>query len=801
MFFLRSSKKDATATKPANNLSDKRKESQTERRLIVEKTVQQLLSCSRARDARELLADIQKLDLTNVLEKDDFSALFSVLNRFKGDSDITVSILKAFCSVTSDVNGGCEYFFTEVVNWVPELLDCLDTTNRAVQELCLILLNRSVENEYFRLCKFFLSPQLCVSLVTMATDTPSKVQETSLQLLLSLVSSGVELQPLLSRETILKKLVSFAVAMNPSESALQILFHILYQNPEAQSICLSDEISVMIVRLFDPVVDGLKKGWKKKEHVAPDFKVSVNALLIALDIINCFFPSSDAGDHHQDAMKSKVLEPVAVVALSGGAVEDSVRIAALRTLSRLLQNSTECVSTFLGLDVMCVSGGLDSSRKIFIWPGVRSLMENLFLQSCDVSLLDATLSVFQALLSEKSCAKSVIASIFKGTHKRNREAEFKDSGEIFTDLLFGSASQLPCKYYAAHLLRLIVLSPDCAKQLWTVSLRYDDTLSKYNFLPQTDVKKEMMFFDVLMNYTLLSLQGSQRGVDTASLAAYIGTLLVWLEDESVVIQVLAHPEWYKSLAKFASPGTSVHIRLWCGALLVTLYNNAPQSHPSRPLVYEQFKIHLGSAIFFTNILFDLNSVTDEWRSPPTSAFSCRHLVVYDERFVQLIDGCVAKFFNNTDSDTNPSGSLPHGEHVKATNSEETSRLRVKVEEQDLVIASKNEMICDLQKELDTLRRRGDNPIEKVEFQLSAMMSSGTTPCEELREILAALSQRGVIPDGKYQRLLIAVETMEHSPVNKRDGDELEVLRLRQKVSMVEQERDELLTVLGELFTN
>lgn len=809
-----------------------------------------LHSCTSARDIRETLNDLKKaLDLPDVLESQDYQRLLAIVHNFSEDDDLIISVLKIFSSMTTflekpglpegERNLRKKQFLSEIGEEAPLLLDILKNGTNEIQEHAVDVLQFLVSTDYSAVHKAFFSPQVCNMLVALACSKSSKVQYNCLQLVLQITATDTELQVLFGMEktfeSVFRYINDVGGSGGPREvaDALNIVRNVLRDNDEVQQTFATSNVCRSLASFFESFISQLQNEWKSKgnkavmENVLGTGDTSVN-LITCLQIVNCFLINENNKESfltkQSGLVRSGVFEAVASIALSGGAVDDAVRIAALRTLADLLKNCAETVNTFLGLDVISVVSG--ESRGIIIWPAIRGLLENLLSEHSDPSLLDATIQVFSSLLSVQECFEGVTLSIFKGVVSgRSSKKDFKDCGHIFLNALLGANTSSDSKYYTAHLLRMLIDCPVGAKKLLSICISKDIAINMS--VPDAGGKKDFLFFDAFISYTISVLQ--RCSIATTTLSAYIGVLLLLVEHQEGAELFLSQQQRYMSLLQLATSEGSVHVKFWCGALAASLCVHSGKQHTEH--LVEQFENHLGGSVFFDNIFFDVRASTKQWEQPSSSAFACGHSVLYDQKFVDMLKKSVNEYkpFSSSRKGFLPStsgiSSLPVGdsssENTHSTvlppstsiiNPQELEYLRAKVHQME---NSTKELESSLQKkdfevkclmdqnhELQSLimELQGAPLQNQTELLDATRLSEPTGRIEELTQTVHLLEQQLSAKDEERRQLLDTIRTMENQlRTIGRATEEVEVLK--NQLQNLSKERDDLLIILGKFASD
>lgn len=812
-----------------------------------------LHSCTSARDIRETLNDLKKAeDLPDVLESQDFQKLLAIVHNFSEDDDLIFSVLKIFGYIIvflekpglseGERNTRKKQFVSEVGEEAPLFLDLLKNGTLEIQEHTVDILQFLVSADYSAVHKAFFSPQVCNMLVELACSKSSKMQCSCLQLVVQITATDTELQVLFGMEKTFESLFRFIKERGGSggppevADALNIVRNVLRGNDEAQHTFATSNVCRSLANFFESFISQLQNEWKSKGDkavlgcVLGTGDTSIN-LITCLQVVDCFLVDRDNKKSflakQSGLVRSGVFEAVASIALSGGAVDDAVRIAALRTLAELLKNCGETVNTFLGLDVISVVSG--ETRGIIIWSAIRGLLENLLSEHSDPSLLDATIQVFSSLLSVQECFEGVTLSIFKGVVSgRSNKRDFKDCGHIFLDALLGTNSSSVSKYYTAHLLRMLIDSPIGAKKLLSIFISKENTIN----LPISDWdqgsgKKDFLFFDAFISYTISALQ--RCSITTTTLSAYMGVLLLLTQHKEGVELFLSQRQRYMSLLQLAISEGSVHVKFWCGALAASLCVHSDKQQVDK--LVEQFQSHLGGQVFFNNIFFDIKASTKEWEQPSVSAFACGHSVLYDQKFVDLLKKSVDDYKSFFSLRTGPTGTndsvLSPGDpsvecrsfnpilRTSLTDNQELEYLRAKAQkaddnyketealvlQKDIEIKSLKEQNHELQSLLMNLQEK-DVTLSTQQTGIfdSTRLREQDEKIEELTQTVHLLEEHLSTKEEERRHLLNTIQTMNNQlrTVDGRALEEVEVLR--NQVQGLLKERDDLLIMLGKMVS-
>eukprot|EP00796_Vickermania_ingenoplastis_P005303 gene5303-3806_t len=796
------------------------------------KLLSRLQSCSRASDIRESLNTLRSsLDLAEAINPPDIAFLFSVSNRFQDDDDIVLSVFRVLCTVVKNIKDGARLKLSEgersarrlqlikmIASEAPMLLDVIKNGNTEVQLCCVELLRCLVENDYSAVHKSFLSPEVCSMLVELPLRKNVQLHTESLQLLLALTTTDVELQFLFSTPSIFEKLLA-CIELTPgsdgpsdASDVFTITRNIIRQNEEGQNVFISSGSLRVISKFLEGVVAPLKKEWKAKGAqglAAPtvgqeETSVTVLNVLTCLQLVNSFLDDGTPEKQkltRRSFLSAGVFEHVAAIALSGVAMNDALRIAALRTLGNLLNNCEETVQTFLNLDVISVVG---KERQMMIWSATRGLLENLLSDDSDPSL-DATLYLFTSLLSVESCLERVTSCVFNGTASANCN-NLKDSGKLFVEVLFGERSSPAAKYYAAHLLRMISTSLIGSNTILSIKLSHNVVPTSVR-LPEKQKGKDMLFAEVFSTYTINMLQGGSRGLSSTTLSAYVAVLFLWMEMNAEAVNLLADAHKFRTLCQLANSESSVHVRFWCAALAASICTHANKDHVG---LLQQFEKQVGGSIFFSNILFDVKASSLQWESPTVSGFACGKPVLYDRKFVEILQRSVETFKSVSSSHA---GTVHDGfdihkqtQHMSVADSPLSSGDRHTEELESLRAA-----VCALQQSLDEkeaqLLEKDANIARMVESNkhLTSQLEDFEmlkSHIEDLESTLRFLEKERSSLEDKCRLLSDKTNYVDQHIQNQVDPAPLyeEIRYLKQELERVSAERDEALMLAGELWS-
>lgn len=795
-----------------------------------------LHSCTLARDIRETLNDLRSCaDLSECIGPNDIRLLLDVSHNFENDEDIVSSVLRVLCIIMRGLDDSSEIRLSsaeknrkrarlseEIAEETPWILDNIKNGKRSTQENSVELLRYVVENDYNAVRSSFLSPQVCTMLVEIATKEKSKVQSDAVQLLLLLTTTDPELHVLFALENIFKMFFSFISqsggADGPPEVAelLNIVRNIVRQNQDGQEVFVSCGCLSFIANFFNGVISQLQKEWRTNDEkmiskpIVGSESSTVN-LLNCLQVTNTFLDGVDPAklsERKKKFLEGGIFESIACLALCGAAVDDAVRIAALRTLGGLLMDSGENIEAFLNLDVISV---INESHRLIIWSAMRGLLDNLLSESCDPSLLNATLNAFAGLLSVERCLKHVTVTLFKGvTTSKGGKGDLTECSQLFIEVILGDKASSTSKYYAAHLLRMIVSSPIGAEKVLSLPVGRD-RVSPALRLP--DAKgREVPFFEVYAAYTINTLRGGSRGLNSTTLSAYISVLFFWMETQKtgIAVEHIFNDHFFKALLQLATAEGSVHVRFWCGALAASMCFHVGEE---KGLTYQrEFDTQLGGTVFFNNILFDVNASTSQWGSPTSSVFACGHSLLYDEKFVAVLKRCVDQFkVKSRCNTTNASASHVIGENLanpeRIFSKDDRDSLLTKIESLQEIIQHQQEQLQRKDQEIERLRVS----LENAEMcKGEGVPDSAGSQCRdvneasriaEMEETIQILEQQLISKDEQRQELLDIIKVME-SQVQTSCGplqtlDE-EVESLKKELDTVRQERDDALILVGKM---
>lgn len=624
------------------------------------------------REIRETLGDLRKAtDLADVAEIRDVRVLFAILHNFDDDDDLVLQILKILCLIAQTSNGALENrpsdvnhslkrqtVLKEMAEAAPTLLDILKSSKMESQRLALVLLYAIAESDYSAIHKAFLSPSVCEMVVELATSTTKALQEECLPLLIHITTVDTELQAIFGQEKMFERLLSFAATAQEIEGSsvvtgiCTVVHNIIRGNDTAQLCFVEGGYQRYLITFFEGFISLLRQEWKttggKSAIKGIGSEELQKNLLSCLQIVSCVLETGSANftKKRNEMIKLGIFEAVAPLALCGNAVDDALRIAALRVLAELLTNCEETVGKFLNLDVISLRRGEDSAGRLIIWSATRALIENIAGEVADAALLDATLHCFASLLKEnEKLVEKLVLSIFKGitTNSKAKQSSAEDSGQVFLEILFQNSRSSTTKYYAAHLLRCIVSSPTGAKKILSLFVSGENKLAvQWGGSEDCRQKRDqVMLFDLYFSYTISMLQRCL--LNTTTLSAYVGVLFLLASQEEGVQGFVSPTSRFTSLLRLAASESesSVHVPFWCGTLAALVCVNAEEK--LRDELHKKFESHLGGVVFFRNMLFDVKASTAQWESPAVSSFACGHPVIYDHLFVELLKGSIDKY--------------------------------------------------------------------------------------------------------------------------------------------------------------
>lgn len=811
------------------------------------------------REIRETLGDLRKAtDLADVVDIRDVRVLFSILHNFDDDDDLVFQILKILCLIgqasnvvqesrPSDVNCSLKRhtILKEMAEAAPILLDILKSSKMESQRLALVLLHAIAESDYSAIHKAFLSPSVCEMVVELATSTAKALQEECLPLLILITTVDTELQAIFGQEKMFERLLSFAATAQEVEGCsavtgiCTVVHNIIRGNDTSQLCFVEGGYHRYLITFFEGFISLLRKEWKttggKSATKGIGSEELQKNLLSCLQIVSCIL---DAGSPNftkkrDEMIKLGIFEAVAPLALCGNAVDDALRIAALRVLAELLTNCEETVGKFLNLDVISLRRCEESAGRLIIWSATRALIENIAGEVADAALLDATLHCFASLLKEnEKIIEKLVLSIFKGvaTSSKAKQSSAEDSGQVFLEILFQNSWSATSKYYAAHLLRCIVSSPTGAKKFLSLSVSAENKLAvQWGSSDDCRQKKDqVMLFDLYFSYTISMLQRCL--LNTTTLSAYIGVLFFLASLEEGVQGFVSPPSRFTFLLKLAASESesSVHVRFWCGALAALVCVNADEK--LRDELHKEFESHLGGVLFFRNTLFDVKASTGQWESPAVSSFACGHPVLYDLLFVELLKGSVDKykefytkvFYGSCDGSflsNNREGEVCEAlcaGHRSAVASAPTSQNEV--QKLELQLQSLEQVVQHHQTELQAKDLRiqelsvQNEELQNIIIQVQENQNTSTRvqPTEkvvpsdqadyqdnkELQETVSILSDQITQREAENAQLVLTIQSMDTQLRASGFMISQEIEELKSELQRVIAERDNLLTFLG-----
>lgn len=815
------------------------------------------------RDIRETLADLRKAsDLREAIEINDFRILLAILHTFDED-DLVLQILKIFCLLVHPANEKLEQcppgmerslkrspFIKELADAAPVLLDILKNNKAESQKCAASLLREIAEEDYSSIHKAFLSPSVCEMLTDLATCTSKEVQEECLQLLLFITSVDTELQVIFGQEKVFERLLSFMEKARHAEGTSvvsdvwTIVCNVLRGNEASQLSFVHAGYLRFVMPFFDSFTSLLRKEWKTTDEKRGVRSASSDELrrnlLSCLQLMSCILESgNDSYSTIRDGIvKVGAFEAIASVALCGNAVDDLLRIAALRISAQLLLQCEKTVSNFVNLDVVTLRRSEKPSERVIIWPATRALMENIALEVTDAALLDATLHVFASLFSvSENLIEKVVLLIFMGvsTNSKVKQGSVEETGQVFFDILFQSSASFSSKYYAAHLLRLLVSTSAGAKKFLSLSVSCESKIAILVPIPGDSLQKkdQVMISDLYITYAISMLHRSL--LSTTTLSAYIGVLFVLVPFKEGVRAFVWQRSRFDSLLRLAASESegSVHVRFWCGALAALVCFHAEQEDSES--LNKEFESHLGGVLFFRNTLFDVKASTGQWEAPAVSPFACGHPVLYDRLFVDLLQGSMKKYKesygnepknNSTSSfDSSREKETQYGASVDARNpyslisgsQSEKERLevtvqslqqaidsqRIELEAKDLKIRELGLQTEELQGIIIQMQEQKTSP--KAESHGGERISGNedylNKDLQELQETINFLSEQNIQKEAENTQLILTIQSMDAQLRGSGGANFQEHEELRRQLERVFAERDIILSFLGYVYQN
>lgn len=810
------------------------------------------------RDIRETLGDLRRAtDISDAVEIKDVRIMLSILHTFEDDDDLVLQILTIFSLIMhpqneksdkrrSDTDHAlkCSQLMKEMADVAPLLLDILKNSKSESKKCAARLLHDIAEDDYSAIHKVFLSPAVCEMVVELATSTTKEVHEECLQLLLFITSVDPELQVIFGQEKVLERLLSFMGETREREGStvisdiLTVIRNILRGNRASQLSFVQYGYLRFLIPLFNEFISLLRKEWK-----STDEKRGINSigseelrrnLLFCLELVTCIF---DSGSENYSTIRGRmvsegVFEVIAALALCGSAADDVLRIAALRISSQLLMQCEETVDNFVNLDVITLRSDEKPSERVTIWPAMRALIENITSEIKDPALFDATLHVFASLLSVTGhLVEKVVASIFTGVYAspKIKQTSVDDTGQVFLEILFQSNSS-SSKYYAAHLLRLLVSTSAGAKRFLSLSVSSDNKIKTMvpNSGESVQKKDLIMVSDLYITYTIGVLHRCL--LSTTTLSAYMSILFFLVPLKEGVQAFATHRSRFNSLLRLAASESegSVHVRFWCGALAALICVHAEKEDGEA--LHKEFEAHLGGMVFFKNILFDVKASTRQWESPVASAFACGHPVLYDLAFVEVLQRAVNQYRGYYENESRrsdlssidthererqhvaiPPVQCPDGSSSGYQN--ELERLQVAIRSLEQAIGDQRRELEGKDLKIQQLSLEAQN-LQNIILQMQEKKSSSnpqsnegvvisgqekcalSTDLHELQETVSILSEQIAQKEAENSQLAFTIQSMDAQLKASGSVPLDEIEELKKKLQGVFAERDSLLSFLG-----
>lgn len=821
------------------------------------KLLKRLESCTSARETRETLADLRSIpSLSEVVEVENIRVFFAILNSYSSDDDMLLSTFRLLSVLVTHLvsenpseriadtksKAQRQAVLSELIEGASLFLDALEGATVETQRCCAQILCQLVEYDYTSIRKVFFSPHVCTKIVELGTSFREKLQSECLQLLLLLTTADNELQNLFGRSKSFERFFQFVKdsggirGSSDVTDALTVVQNIMKDNIDAQEEFLSSGALSVFRELLDSVITPLKKEWKingdkgtlglviENEDMSNNIVGCLRILTFLLSVSN----RDSANEVRRQLISVGVFESVASLALSGTAVNDVVSIAALRCLADLLTLHEEAISIFLGFDVISVTN--DSSHHLVIWPAARALLENVIVDNSDPSLLDGTLLVFSSLLTLDRCVEAASAALLCGVpNYKGHVGAYLDTGQVLLEVLFGSKLKSVSKYYGGHLLRMLATHSLSATKLISLLVHRNNLSS--NLGPVSGLFKEketVLFFDLFVEFTINTLQTCS--MSTATLSAYIGSLIFFLKHSTALSSFQSHPRWYKALLQLASSEGSVHVRFWCGA--VAAFLSVKCNNESKDSLHQQLEEHLGGVNFFNNILFDLKASTNEWDKPYASPFACGHPIIYDQVFAKELCECIAeykaafpnevvqgKIVSGGSEKKNWEHSVPMASDnlacccttpsTDSPNLFAIEELKLEIVRQKSLVSEKTEEVVSLLKENQKLRALVEENETKLINALNVQKKDhvGDTSAQhdknvkELEETIRFLEEELLAKQVENRQLVETVREMEKRFNQFIDPVPLQkqIQELNSRLSETATSRDELLVLLGHVL--
>lgn len=688
------------------------------------KLITRIQSCTVAQDRREALRELREcVDLPYVMEPKEVVHLCNLLQNYSEDGEVVESSLAILANVT-DLSGFptgpayavsergkqsiCDSFLQELVSEVPLFLSHMKEGSFWSRFHALQLLQRLEDYDPSSMNKLLLASQGVSVLVDILSDNShdGALRNEGLVLITAITATDTELQTVLAFNNAFEKL--FGVMRDEGDldggaivsDCLTITHNMLRGNKATQKLFCEMGCAKLICPLLFAVVqrlqDAVKQAeasWMMKrkhgEEVQVDYTPLTNAqnmaTLMAVSVLSCVLRDARAqpegGTATQESfLQCGVLTPLASLALVGDAVDDAVRVEAMRTLATLLEGSSAAVEEFLQLHVLML---LRKDSSIFVakeLPAARAAL-HLLLGVGDRVMQPCVAQVFLTLLSTPSCEESAVNVILKrfalpvpgpSGVALPKGTLVGDCGEAIAAALFSTYGGSDCvgKYYAALLLDRLLMIPTAAVQL----LEHKEELEASSGSPALKTKVFVSRTHVAsaateppgsvlvgyVEYVLKCFRGHGE-MDLNTLSACFRALLQWIVCDVRAIQhFLKDTAHYRGFLQRACRDEGpVHVRFWSAILCAAICVYAPENDqnggmgnctpnekskkaevectPSpqgevinKEQLLELFFSHLGGPQVFEDLLFDVRASSPMWGEPPKCAFQRTAPALYDE---------------------------------------------------------------------------------------------------------------------------------------------------------------------------
>ncbi|PVU94281.1 hypothetical protein BB561_002661 [Smittium simulii] len=710
------------------------------------------------------------------------------------------------------------------------------------------------------LSKILTSPAGVGRLVDLLTDSREIVRNEGVQLLIQMTERNTDIQKILAFENSFEKLFNIILDEGGADGniivqdCLQLLYNLLFCNPSNQkyfreTMCIS-KLPELVA--FQPenndITDYNSDGnWREQQIDNMSLILKIIRILVQPDNV-------DTSVNQNIMQQCGIVSPLLQLSLS---IETpcSVRSIALCAIGDIIQSNQKNQSLFQRIIITAQlendylddpeSGGYQnqtlSTKKNVPEPAVL-VITRLAVAVCPTSILeeyyyslrDSAAYLVKSYLKDNPDARISIAATFRPppTDELSENSEFNHSvGSLLISVMtlpFEGlhSSQAVRVWHAISLFSILIYDDDTCKQLAL----------------KTQVEKYAESFDVelisaLVSQTILSFNNSEKNIDSTHhqlapankseesnflCTQFLAMLCIWaFGSPESVSNILKHKEFVTFLLEIiAEQAHKKSILCGVASFLFGIFYQF-NTHPTTPISFDELYLFISKRIGVDNLVLNLTKLNDSQEIHNAYSDNYENLswkdsvsipVHFDLPFASLLRNSVNQtksiLRKTPDSIQKQNNSKVNANHRKESDSKKKHHKNKKSINGDLNHAKKQEnsdeinnlknVNIELERSLKNLSLEAKNSTQQVEILQKDLKENKESYEKQLNDIQLQLTQANkIILELQEVNDKNADSAQKEAITIIADHDPNIVKNLEERLSVMEKEQEDLLTLLAE----